>query len=164
LKQPEDGAVVVFEGIVRNRSGGRPTLYLDYEAYEPMALKKMKEIVAEMHQQFAIDRVAMAHRLGRLEIGETSVLIAVSSPHRPAAFEACRYGIDRLKKQVPIWKREYFADGAVWVEGERPEVSTPASTRPIPQTEGSTSPPGTGAVGGSRARFGLTKGPARHDP
>ncbi len=143
LKQPEDGAVVVFDGIVRNHSGpvplrygaggpcttpvqgGRSTLYLEYEAYEPMALKKMREIVAEMRRQFPIDRVAMVHRLGRLEIGETSVLIAVSSAHRRAAFDACWYGIDRLKKQVPIWKKEYFADGAVWVEGERPEIVPP---------------------------------------
>ncbi len=125
LKAPEDGAVVVFDGIVRNHSGGRSTLYLEYEAYEPMALNKMGEIVAEMRRQFPIDRVAMVHRLGRLEIGETSVLIAVSSPHRLVAFDACRYAIDHLKKQVPIWKKEYFADGAVWVEGERPEILPP---------------------------------------
>ena len=132
LKAPADGAVVVFDGIVRNHSGGRSTLYLEYEAYEPMALKKMKEIVASMRREFSIDRVAVVHRLGRLEIGETSVLIAVSSPHRLAAFDACRYAIDRLKKQVPIWKKEYFADGAVWVEGERPEIA-PAIATPTPQ-------------------------------
>ncbi len=141
LKAPEDGAVVVFDGIVRNHSdwprtnperGVRSTLYLEYEAYEPMALRKMREIVAEMRQQFPIDRVAMVHRLGRLEIGETSVLIAVSSPHRRAAFDACRFGIDRMKKQVPIWKKEYFADGAVWVEGEHPEI-LPSTTSPTPR-------------------------------
>jgi len=141
LKEPRDGAVVIFDGMVRNHSdgprstpvrGGHATLYLEYEAYEPMALKKMREIVAEMRQQFPIDRVAMVHRLGRLEIGETSVLIAVSSAHRRAAFDACRYGIDRLKKQVPIWKKEYFADGAVWLEGERPEIVLP-TTGPTPQ-------------------------------
>ena len=124
LKAPQDGAVVVFDGIVRNHSGGRRTLYLDYEAYEPMALSKMREIGAEIHRKFSVRRIAMVHRLGRLEIGETSVLIAVSSPHRGAAFDACRYAIDTLKHSVPIWKKEYFADGAVWAEGEVPPVKT----------------------------------------
>lgn len=119
LKAAEDGAVAVFEGIVRNHSRGKSTLYLEYEAYEPMALEKMREIGAEMRKRFAIDRLAMVHRLGRLEIGETSVLIAVSSAHRAAAFDACRYGIDTLKRVVPIWKKEFFADGAVWSEGEK---------------------------------------------
>lgn len=119
LKAPEDGAVATFEGIVRNHSRGKGTLYLEYEAYEPMALAKMREIAARMHADFAIDRLAMVHRLGRLEIGETSVLVAVSSAHRAAAFDACRYGIDTLKRLVPIWKKEYFSDGAVWSEGEK---------------------------------------------
>ncbi len=118
LKAPEDGATVVFEGIVRNHSRGRMTLYLEYEAYEPMALRKMEEIGAEVHEKFPIDRVGMIHRIGRLEIGETSVAIIVTSAHRAAAFEACRYAIDRLKQIVPIWKKEYFEDGAVWAEGE----------------------------------------------
>ncbi|MFZ0640953.1 MAG: molybdenum cofactor biosynthesis protein MoaE [Candidatus Acidiferrales bacterium] len=133
LKAPADGAVAVFEGIVRNHSRGKSTLYLEYEAYESMALAKMREIGAHMRKAFAIDRLAMAHRLGRIEIGETSVLIAVSSAHRAAAFDACRYGIDTLKRLVPIWKKEYFSDGAVWSEGERipaeafspPRTSTP---------------------------------------
>jgi len=120
VKAPTDGAVVVFDGIVRNYSGERRTLYLDYEAYEPMALAKMREIAAELRARYPIDRVAMVHRLGRLQIGDTSVFIAVSAPHRAAAFEACRAAIERLKRTVPIWKKEYFADGAVWVEGERP--------------------------------------------
>ncbi len=124
LKAPEDGAVVVFDGIVRNHSGGRPTLYLEYEAYEPMALAKMRDIGAEIRRQFPIHRVAMIHRLGRLEIGETSVFIAISSPHRRAAFDACRFAIDTLKRTVPIWKREYFAGGAVWAEGELPPAKT----------------------------------------
>ncbi len=124
LKAPQDGAVVVFEGIVRNHSGGRATLYLDYEAYEPMALGKMREIGAEIRRRFPIHRLALVHRLGRLEIGETSVLIAVSSPHRRAAFDACRFAIDTLKRTVPIWKKEYFADGAVWAEGEVPPAKT----------------------------------------
>jgi molybdopterin synthase catalytic subunit len=122
-----DGAVVTFDGFVRNQSHGRATRYLEYEAYEPMALGKMKEIAAQVHQQFRIHRVAMAHRLGRLEIGETSVFIAVSAPHRGAAFDACRFAIDTLKKTVPIWKKEYFADGAVWADGELPP--TPPSVK-----------------------------------
>jgi molybdopterin synthase catalytic subunit len=112
----------VFEGIVRNHSGGRSTLYLEYEAYEVMAIAKMREIGAEMREKFAIRRFAMIHRLGRLEIGETSVLIAVSSAHRAAAFDACRFGIDTLKRNVPIWKKEFFRDGAVWAEGEIPSA------------------------------------------
>jgi molybdopterin synthase catalytic subunit len=117
-----DGAVVTFDGCVRNQSHGRRTLYLEYEAYEAMARVKMKAIAVELHERLAIDRVAMAHRLGRLEIGETSVFIAVSAPHRAAAFEACRFAIDTLKRTVPIWKKEYFADGAVWADGELPPV------------------------------------------
>jgi molybdopterin synthase catalytic subunit len=118
LKAPEDGAVVVFEGIVRNHSRGRKTLYLEYEAYEPMALRKMQELGEETRLKFPIDRIGMIHRLGRLEIGETSVAIFVTSAHRRAAFEACRHAIDRLKQIVPIWKKEYFEDGGVWAEGE----------------------------------------------
>jgi MoaE-MoaD fusion protein len=121
-----DGAVVTFDGCVRDNSQGRRTLYLDYEAYESMALAKIQEIGAQIHEKFPIDRIAIAHRLGRLEIGETSVFIAISSPHRPAAFDACRYAIDTLKRTVPIWKKEYFADGAVWADGELPPV--PADT------------------------------------
>ena len=122
VKAPEDGAVVVFDGIVRNHSGGNATEYLEYEAYEPMALAKMREIGDEVRRNFPIHRLAIVHRLGRLEIGETSVFIAVSSPHRRAAFEACRFAIDTLKRTVPIWKKEYFEDGAVWAEGELPAV------------------------------------------
>ena len=122
LKAPEDGAIVVFEGIVRNHSAGRRTLYLDYEAYEEMALKQMGVIASVMRGQLGADSVALVHRLGRLEIGETSVLIAVTSAHRRAAFEACRYGIDTLKQTVPIWKKEYFQDGAVWAQGEVPPL------------------------------------------
>lgn len=120
LKAAADGAVVVFEGIVRNHSAGRSTLYLEYEAYEAMAIAKMREIGAEMHEKFSIRRFAMIHRLGRLEIGETAVLIAVCSAHRAAAFDACRFGIDTLKRNVPIWKKEFFRDGAVWADGEIP--------------------------------------------
>ena len=124
-----DGAIVTFDGCVRNQSHGRRTLYLDYEAYESMALGKMLEIAAEVHAKFPIDRVAVAHRLGRLEIGETSVFIAVSAPHRAAAFDACRYAIDTLKRSVPIWKKEYFEDGAVWADGELPPVPQDTQSR-----------------------------------
>jgi molybdopterin synthase catalytic subunit len=122
LKAPPDGAVVVFEGIVRNHSADRSTLYLEYEAYEAMAIAKMREIGAEMRGKFSIRRYAMIHRLGRLEIGETSVLIVVCSAHRAAAFDACRFGIDTLKRNVPIWKKEFFRDGALWAEGEIPSA------------------------------------------
>jgi molybdopterin synthase catalytic subunit len=138
LKAPEDGAVAVFEGIARNHSGGRRTLYLEYEAYEPMALAKMRELGAAMREQFQVDRVALVHRLGRLEIGETSVFIGVSSAHRRAAFDACRFGIDTLKRTVPIWKKEFFEDGAVWAEGEvlKPgarEADAPAPSKSEPR-------------------------------
>jgi molybdopterin synthase catalytic subunit len=117
-----DGAIVAFDGFVRNQSHGRATQYLEYEAYKPMALGKLLEIGAQLHEKFAIHRVAILHRLGRLEIGETSVFIAVSAPHRAAAFDACRYAIDTLKRTVPIWKKEFFADGAVWADGELPPL------------------------------------------
>ena len=124
-----DGAIVTFDGCVRNQSHGRRTLYLEYEAYDSMALAKMREIAADVRAKFPIDRVAMAHRLGRLEIGETSVFIAVSAPHRAAAFEACRFAIDTLKRTVPIWKKEYFEDGAVWADGELPPIPQDTQTR-----------------------------------
>jgi MoaE-MoaD fusion protein len=120
VRSEPDGAIVTFDGFVRNESSGRRTLYLDYEAYETMALAKMREIGQLLHEKFAIDRVAIVHRLGRLQIGETSVFIAVSAPHRGPAFEACRVAIDTLKRTVPIWKKEYFQDGAVWAGGELP--------------------------------------------
>ena len=118
IKRPEDGAAVVFEGIVRNHTRGRRTLYLDYEAYEEMALKQMEELAARALAEYKIRDVAIVHRLGRLEIGETSVLIAVASAHRAAAFDACRWLIDTFKRTVPIWKKEHFEDGAVWADGE----------------------------------------------
>jgi molybdopterin converting factor subunit 1 len=118
LKRGEDGAELVFEGVVRNQTRGRKTLYLDYEAYEEMALKQMDTLAAQALERFQIRDMAIVHRLGRLEIGETSVLIAVASAHRAAAFDACRWLIDTLKRTVPIWKKEYFEDGAVWADGE----------------------------------------------
>ncbi|MGB8476821.1 MAG: molybdenum cofactor biosynthesis protein MoaE [Candidatus Acidiferrum sp.] len=127
VRAAEDGAVVTFDGCVRNHSRGRRTLYLEYEAYEKMALAKIREIAVQIHEKFPIHLIAIAHRLGRLEISETSVFIAVSSAHRPAAFDACRFAIDTLKRTVPIWKKEYFEDGGVWADGEMPPA--PAETR-----------------------------------
>jgi MoaE-MoaD fusion protein len=118
LERPEDGALVIFDGMVRNNSRGRRTLYLVYEAYEEMALDQMRSLRAKALADFPIRDVAMVHRLGKIEIGESSVLIAVASAHRAAAFDACRWLIDTLKKTVPIWKKEYFEDGAVWADGE----------------------------------------------
>jgi len=118
IKRPEDGAVVVFEGVVRNQTRGRKTLFLDYEAYEEMALKQMETMTMQARSQFGIRAAAIVHRLGRIEIGEISVLIAVASAHRAAAFDASRWLIDTLKRTVPIWKKEYFEDGAVWADGE----------------------------------------------
>ncbi|MDR3726440.1 MAG: molybdenum cofactor biosynthesis protein MoaE [Terracidiphilus sp.] len=117
-KHGDDGAVVVFDGIVRNNSRGLQTLYLDYEAYEEMAAKQMRALAREARSKFGVRHVTLVHRLGRLQIGETSVLIIVSSAHRAQAFEACRWLIDTLKKTVPIWKQETFVDGAVWAAGE----------------------------------------------
>src|ERR1700739_252611 len=117
-KQGEDGAVIVFDGIVRNNSRGRKTLYLDYEAYEEMATKQMNELANEAITRFGVRFVAMIHRLGRLQVGDTSVLIIVPSAHRRQAYEASRWLIDTLKKTVPIWKKETFVDGALWADGE----------------------------------------------
>lgn len=118
VKQGEDGAVVVFDGIVRNNTRGRRTLYLVYEAYEEMALRLMQGLANEAIAAHGVRAVTIVHRLGRLEVGETSVLIVVASAHRAQAFEACRWIIDTLKKTVPIWKKEHFEDGAVWADGE----------------------------------------------
>lgn len=112
VKRPTDGAVVTFDGIVRNHFEGRRVRYLEYEAYAAMAEKKMAEIGAEVQQKFAIGEIAMIHRIGHLDIGESSILIAVAAPHRQAAFEACAYAMDRVKAEVPIWKKEFFEDGA----------------------------------------------------
>ncbi len=114
----EDGAICVFEGVVRNNSKGKRTLHLVYEGYENMALKKLEEIGLFVRQAWDIDGIAMIHRLGRLDIGETSVAVIVTSAHRRAAFDACHYAIDKLKKVVPIWKKEFFEDGEVWIEGQ----------------------------------------------
>jgi len=117
-KAGADGAVCVFDGIVRDNTRGRKTLYLDYEAYREMALEKMRALAEESLEKFGVRDVALVHRLGRLYVGETSVLIVVASAHRGAGFDACRWLIDTLKKTVPIWKKEQFVDGAIWADGE----------------------------------------------
>ena len=114
----EDGAICIFEGVVRNNSKRKRTLYLVYEAYETMALKKLEEIGIFVRQAWEIDGVALIHRLGHLDIGATSVAVIITSSHRRPAFDACHYAIDKLKKVVPIWKKEFFEDGEVWVEGQ----------------------------------------------
>jgi molybdopterin synthase catalytic subunit len=118
LKAGADGAVCVFDGIVRDNTRGRRTLHLDYEAYREMALSQMEALALEAVTKFGVRDVALVHRLGRLVVGETSVLVVVASAHRGAAFEACRWLIDTLKRTVPIWKKEQFVDGAIWADGE----------------------------------------------
>jgi molybdopterin converting factor subunit 1 len=118
LLRGEDGAVVNFEGVTRNNTKGRATRFLEYECYEAMAIKTMAQIGREIAASHAIGRIAMVHRLGRLEIGEASVAVVVTAPHRKPAFEAALEGINRLKRLVPVWKKEYFEDGEVWVDGE----------------------------------------------
>ena len=118
LLQGLDGASVTFQGVVRNNTRGRSTLRLDYECYEGMAIRKMAEIGRAIAGEFAVSRIALVHRLGTMEIGEASVVVIATAPHRRPAFDAALEGINRLKRLVPIWKKEYFADGEVWVEGE----------------------------------------------
>jgi len=113
-----DGAVAAFVGTVRETNAGQTVLYLEYEAYAGMAEREMERIEREALARFEISRVAIAHRIGRLEIGETSVVVVVAAPHRHAAMEACRFVIDTLKASVPIWKREHFEGGVVWIEGQ----------------------------------------------
>jgi molybdopterin synthase catalytic subunit len=113
-----DGAVITFEGVVRDNSHGRATRYLEYDCYTPLAIKKMREIAGELLASYPVDRMGMVHRVGRLQIGETSVAIVVTAGHRRPAYEASLEAINRLKRLAPIWKKEYFADGGVWAEGE----------------------------------------------
>jgi molybdopterin synthase catalytic subunit len=113
---PAAGGIVIFSGVVRNEKDGRPVKYLEYEAHAPMAEAKLREIGGEVRRRWpSVKAVAILHRIGRLEIGESSVLIAVSAAHRREAFEACHYAIDTLKQTVPVWKKEHFEDGEVWV-------------------------------------------------
>jgi molybdopterin synthase catalytic subunit len=116
---PECGATVTLDGYARQWTKGKETLYLIYEAYEPMALREIEKLIKQARVKFEIASVGIAHRLGKLEIGETSVVISVAAPHRRAAFEACEWLIKELKRTVPIWKKEVFAGGEVWVEGEK---------------------------------------------
>jgi molybdopterin synthase catalytic subunit len=118
IKAAEDGAVCLFDGIVRNHSRNRRTVYLEYEAYPAMAVVGMEKLAVDALAQFPVRDVRIVHRVGRLEIGESSILILVASAHRAAAFEACRWIIDTLKKTVPVWKKEFFEDGATWADGE----------------------------------------------
>lgn len=124
---PQCGATVTLDGYAREWTKGRRTLYLVYEAYAPMALSELKRLGDQVHEKFEIAHIGIVHRTGRLEIGETSVVIAVSAPHRRAAFEACEWAIRELKRTVPIWKKEVFADGEIWVEGEATSTSEPHS-------------------------------------
>jgi MoaE-MoaD fusion protein len=146
LKRGDDGAVVVFEGTVRNQTRGRRTLYLDYEAYEEMALQQMESLAIQALGQFQIRDLAIVHRLGRIEIGEASVLLAVVAAHRGAAFDACRWLIDTLKRTVPIWKKEHFADGAVWADGEPFPQEIPRANSPS-NSSGNSSAQGSPAAG-----------------
>jgi len=127
LARNGDGAVATFVGLVRNHNGGRPVLWLDYEAYEPLALKSFDRIAAEAVAQWPEARLAIHHRVGRVEIGEASVVIAAASPHRAEAFAACRYAIERIKQIAPIWKHEHFAGGEVWIEGATADVADAAA-------------------------------------
>jgi molybdopterin synthase catalytic subunit len=114
---PGVGGIVVFEGVVRDNARGKQVRYLEYDVYEEMAEQQIRTIVTEAQQRWGVERVAVAHRFGRLEIGEASVIIVVASPHRGEAFDACRYIIDTLKSTVPIWKKEVATNGEEWVEG-----------------------------------------------
>lgn len=124
---PRAGAIATFQGVVRDNSLGRKVLYLLYEAYPPMAVKQMEAIEAEIRERWEVERVAISHRIGRLEIGEASVIIAVSSPHRKDALEACHFAIDRLKQTVPVWKKEYWEGGEVWIENPQGSYITQAA-------------------------------------
>jgi molybdopterin synthase catalytic subunit len=117
IQRPEDGAIVVFDGVVRNNSKNKAVRFLEYDAYEAMALKKLEEIGLRAKSEFEIRDIAIVHRLGHMEVGECSIVIAVASAHRGPAFDACRFAIDTIKKIVPIWKKEFYEDGEVWVEG-----------------------------------------------
>lgn len=123
------GATVTLDGYAREWTKGKQTLYLVYEAYAPMALAEMRRLCAEAHARFHIEHIGIVHRTGRTEIGETSVVICVSAPHRRAAFEACEWAIRELKRTVPIWKKEFFEDGSIWVEGESAPAASAGETQ-----------------------------------
>lgn len=127
VASPRAGAIATFQGVVRDNSLGRKVLYLLYEAYPPMAVKEMEAIEAEIRGRWEVEAVAITHRVGRLEIGEASVIIAVSSPHRKDALEACHFAIDRLKQTVPVWKKEFWEGGEVWIENPQGSYITQAA-------------------------------------
>jgi molybdopterin synthase catalytic subunit len=122
VRRDESGAVALFYGVVRNENLGRRVQHLEYDAYPEMAIKKMREVADEVRARFPVTGVGVLHRIGRLEIGETSLLVAVSSGHRKEAFEACHFAVDRIKQIVPVWKKEVWEDGSEWVEGTVPEI------------------------------------------
>lgn len=134
VRSDEDGAVCLFYGVVRNNNLGRRVLYLEYDAYVPMAVKKMREIAEEVKQRFPITAMGALHRIGRLEIGETSLLVAVASPHRAEAFAACHYAVDRIKEIVPVWKKEVFEGGEEWIEGHIPTPQERQTAEPSPSS------------------------------
>jgi molybdopterin synthase catalytic subunit len=154
MKAGADGAVCVFDGIVRDNSRGRKTLHLDYEAYREMALEQMRGLAAEAVTRFGVRDVAVVHRLGRLYVGETSVLIVVASAHRGAAFDACRWLIDTLKKTVPIWKKEQFVDGAVWADGEAfpSDIGLPGTSKAVARSADGEAFPSTLGLGEESGR------------
>jgi molybdopterin synthase catalytic subunit len=117
LQKPEDGAIVIFEGVVRNHSHGKAVRFLEYDAYETMALKKLEEVGRRAKKEYKIRDIAIVHRLGHLDVRECSAVIVVTSAHRGPAFQACRFAIDTIKEIVPIWKKEFYEDGEVWIEG-----------------------------------------------
>ena len=125
VEKGSNGAVVTFLGTTRDSTGGRNVLYLEYEAYRPMADNQLAIVADEMRERYGVEDVAISHRLGRLEIGDISLVVAVASPHRENAFEACKYSIDRIKQIVPIWKKEFFEGGEVWV-GSQEDVGAKA--------------------------------------
>ncbi len=120
VRKDSHGAVVTFLGTVRNQSMGKTVLHLEYEAYKEMAEKELRQIAGEIEERWGLDRVAIAHRVGHMAVGEIVLVIAVGAPHRKEAFAACEYAVDRIKQIVPIWKKEVFENGECWVEGEKP--------------------------------------------
>lgn len=123
VRRDESGAIALFYGVVRNENLGRVVQYLEYDAYPAMAIKKMREVADEVHAKYAITDIGVLHRIGRLEIGETSLLVAVSSGHRAEAFDACHFAVDRIKQIVPVWKKEVWEDGSAWIEGHKPDTA-----------------------------------------
>lgn len=146
VRQDSNGAVVTFLGTTRRSSHGREVLFLDYEAYEPMAMQELQRIATEVTSMWNINDIAIVHRIGRIEIGDISLVVATASPHRKEAFEACHYVVDRIKETVPIWKKEVFKDGEVWVGCQSDHnISSPLDARepviqpkhtPFPSTQG----------------------------